>query len=248
MTKKLEVQNVSKSFITDLGYFQVLDNISFDLFEGEIISILGPSGSGKSTLLNNISGLLKVDDGQIINNGKLGYMFQKDHLLNWRNVWKNITLGLEINKNKSKENEKYILELLEKYNLQDFIHHYPNELSGGMRQRIALIRTLAVKPNILLLDEAFSALDYQTRLNVTNDVYKLIKNEKLSAILVTHDIAEAISISDRIIVLSSRPAKIKNIYEMDFDIEDKNPINIRKNPKFSMYFDQIWNDLNGGIY
>ena len=245
MTKKLEVQNVSKSFITDLGYFQVLDNISFDLFEGEIISILGPSGSGKSTLLNNISGLLKVDDGQIINNGKLGYMFQKDHLLNWRNVWKNITLGLEINKNKSKENEKYILELLEKYNLQDFIHHYPNELSGGMRQRIALIRTLAVKPNILLLDEAFSALDYQTRLNVTNDVYKLIKNEKLSAILVTHDIAEAISISDRIIVLSSRPAKIKNIYEMDFDIEDKNPINIRKNPKFSMYFDQIWNDLNG---
>ena len=189
--------------------------------------------------------MLKVDEGKIIINGKLGYMFQKDHLLNWRTVWKNITLGLEINKHKDKEYEKYILELLEKYNLKEFVKYYPNELSGGMRQRIALIRTLAVKPNILLLDEAFSALDYQTRLNVTNDVYKMIKNEKISAILVTHDIAEAISISDRIIVLSSRPAKIKSIYEMNFDIEDKNPINIRKSQLFSVYFDKIWNDLNG---
>lgn len=245
MTKKIEVKNISKTFLTELGDFKVLDNITFDLYEGEIISILGPSGSGKSTLLNNISGLLKVDEGEIIINGKLGYMFQKDHLLNWRTVWKNITLGLEINKHKDKEYEKYILELLEKYNLKEFVKYYPNELSGGMRQRIALIRTLAVKPNILLLDEAFSALDYQTRLNVTNDVYKMIKNEKISAILVTHDIAEAISISDRIIVLSSRPAKIKSIYEMNFDIEDKNPINIRKSQLFSVYFDKIWNDLNG---
>ena len=245
MTKKIEVKNISKTFLTELGDFKVLDNISFDLYEGEIISILGPSGSGKSTLLNNISGLLKIDEGEIIINGKLGYMFQKDHLLNWRTVWKNITLGLEINKNKDKECEKYILELLEKYNLKEFVKYYPNELSGGMRQRIALIRTLAVRPNILLLDEAFSALDYQTRLNVTNDVYKMIKNEKLSAILVTHDIAEAISISDRIIVLSNRPAKIKSIYEMNFDIDDKNPINIRKSQLFSVYFDKIWNDLNG---
>ncbi len=245
MTKKVEVKNVTKTFLTELGELKVLDDISFDLYEGEIISILGPSGSGKSTLLNNISGLLDIDKGSVSIKGKLGYMFQKDHLLNWRTVWKNILIGLEINKKKSKEDEKYLMDLLEKYNLKDFINHYPNELSGGMRQRIALIRTLAVKPDILLLDEAFSALDYQTRLNVTNDVYQLIKNEKLSAILVTHDIAEAISISDRIIILSSRPAKIKNIYKLEFDIDDKNPINVRKNEMFTKYFDLIWNDLNG---
>ena len=245
MTKKVEVKNVTKTFLTELGELKVLDDISFDLYEGEIISILGPSGSGKSTLLNNISGLLDIDKGSVSIKGKLGYMFQKDHLLNWRTVWKNILIGLEINKMKSKEDEKYLMDLLAKYNLKDFINHYPNELSGGMRQRIALIRTLAVKPDILLLDEAFSALDYQTRLNVTNDVYQLIKNEKLSAILVTHDIAEAISISDRIIILSSRPAKIKNIYKLEFDIDDKNPINVRKNEMFTKYFDLIWNDLNG---
>ena len=245
MTKKLEVKGVNKTFFTELGKLKVLEDISFDLYEGEIISILGPSGSGKSTLLNNIAGLLEVDSGDIINNGKLGYMFQKDHLLNWRTVWKNVVLGLEINKSINEENEKYIIDLLEKYHLKEFINHFPNELSGGMRQRIALIRTLAVKPDILLLDEAFSALDYQTRLNVTDDVYRLIKNEKLSAILVTHDIAEAISISDRVIVLTDRPAKIKNIYEMKFDIENKNPLSIRSNPLFTHYFNLIWNDLNG---
>ena len=230
--------------MTDIGSLKVLDKISFTLKEGEILSIVGPSGSGKSTLLNIISNLLEPDEGEVQIDGQIGYMFQKDHLFDWLTVWKNIILGLDIKKNKDEKRYLELKELLTKYGLIDFIYNYPNELSGGMRQRIALIRTLAVKPKILLLDEAFSALDYQTRLKVTNDIYQMIKNEKLSAILVTHDITEAIAISDRVIVMSNRPAFVKKIYQINFNVEDRNTLNVRTLPEFSKYFNMLWNDIN----
>ncbi len=244
MNNVMEVENISKTFQTEIGQLEVLKNISFNIQPGEIVSIVGPSGSGKSTLLNIISSLLKPDSGSIKINGEIGYMFQKDHLFDWRTVYKNIILGLEIKKKLTIDNIENVKNMLKKYGLIDFINHYPNELSGGMKQRIALIRTLVVKPSILLLDEAFSALDYQTRLNVVSDIYKMIKEEHIAALLVTHDITEAVSMSDKVIVLSKRPAMIKNIYQINFNIDNKTPINVRKLPEFAKYFDLIWNDLN----
>ena len=174
---------------------------------------------------------------------KIGYMLQRDCLLEWRNILSNTLFGLEIKGIKTKENIKYVKELLKKYNLYDFKNKYPSELSGGMRQRVALIRTLAVKPKILLLDEAFSALDYQTRIMVTNDIYYILRKEKITAIIVTHDISEAISMSDRVLVLSKRPGTIKDIHKINFGIENRTPINCRESPKFSQYFNTLWKEL-----
>lgn len=174
---------------------------------------------------------------------KMGYMLQKDNLLEWRTIYKNVMLGLEIRHIKNKENIEYVNQLLKKYDIYDFKDKYPAQLSGGMRQRVALIRTLAVRPQILLLDEAFSALDYQTRINVTKDIYNILKAENITALMVTHDISEAISMSDRIIVLSQRPAKIKNIHKIEFDIPNRTPLNCRESPKFSKYFDTLWKEL-----
>lgn len=244
MENVLELKEVNKSFHTKLGTVDVLKNINIEVKQGEIVSIIGPSGSGKSTILNIISGLLKPTSGTVLVNGELGYMFQKDHLLEWRNIWDNIKIGLEIRKEENKETLEKIRDLLEKYGLIDFMYNYPHELSGGMRQRIALIRTLVIEPSLLLLDEAFSALDYQTRLMVSDDVYKIIKDTNTSAILVTHDITEAISMSDRIIVLSKRPAAIKQIHQLSFDEVDKLPLKRRTSNKFREYFDMIWNELN----
>lgn len=241
--KTLELINVNKTFYTELGALDVLDNISFDVNEGEIVAIVGPSGSGKSTLLNIISKLLKPTSGEVIVEGDIGYMFQHDHLFNWRTVWKNILIGLEIKKDKDEKKRERVKELLRKYELIDFINNYPQELSGGMRQRIALIRTLATSPNILLLDEPFSALDYQTRINVSNDIYQIIKDQKVSTLLVTHDISEAIGMADRVIVLSHRPAKLKKIIEIKID-NATTPLEKRKSQEFAQYFDVIWGLLN----
>lgn len=176
---------------------------------------------------------------------EIGYMLQKDSLLEWRSIYNNVMLGLEIRHIRTKENEEYAASLLKKYGLYDFKDKYPSQLSGGMRQRVALIRTLAVRPKILLLDEAFSALDYQTRIMVTNDIYKILKEEKITAIIVTHDISESISMSDKVIVLTNRPAKIKKVYTINFDdIQNPSPINCRKSPKFSEYFDCLWKELD----
>lgn len=242
--KKLEMKNVSKTFYTEIGALDVLENITFNLNEGEIIAIVGPSGSGKSTLLNIISKLIEPTEGEIYVNGEIGYMFQRDHLFNWRTVWKNIMLGLEIKKEKNQENIDKTKELLTKYGLIDFINSYPQELSGGMRQRIALIRTLATNPQVLLLDEPFSALDYQTRINVSEDIFKMIKDSNVSAILVTHDISEAIAMADRVIVLSHRPAKLKKIIDIKTDSPDNTPFNKRLSSEFRKYFDEIWGLLN----
>lgn len=194
MTSIVDVKNLTKNFYNKDGEIQVLNDINFSLNEGEILTLLGPSGSGKSTILNILTELLKPTSGKVNITGNIGYMFQKDHLLEWRTIMDNILIGLEIQKKKTPEAISRIERLLKTYGLWDFRNMYPKELSGGMRQRVALIRTLAVNPDILLLDEPFSALDYQTRILVSDDVYKIIRNEGKSAILVTHDISEDICI------------------------------------------------------
>ena len=239
----LRVKDIKKIYQAKNGEIVALTNINFKVNKGEFVSIIGPSGCGKSTLLSIISGLESKTSGKVYIDGKVGYMLQKDNLLEWRTIYNNVMLGLEIQKNDTEENKKYVEELLKKYGLYEFKDKYPTQLSGGMRQRVALIRTLAIRPNILLLDEAFSALDYQTRLMVTDDIYKILKNENITALMVTHDISEAISMSDRVIVLSKRPATVKNIYDIDFEIEDRTPLNCRESHKFSEYFNLMWKEL-----
>ena len=251
MKNILVVKNIGKKYQNKEDEIQALKNVNFRIKEGEFVSIIGPSGCGKSTLLSIIAGLEEKTDGEIYIEGekctgispKIGYMLQRDCLLEWRNILSNTLFGLEIKGIKTKENIKYVKELLKKYNLYDFKNKYPSELSGGMRQRVALIRTLAVKPKILLLDEAFSALDYQTRIMVTEDIYSILRKEKITALIVTHDISEAISMSDRVLVLSKRPGTVKDIHKIDFEIENRTPINCRQSPKFSKYFDCLWKEL-----
>lgn len=190
MKNILEVKNICKTYQAKNGEIEALKDINFKIEEAEYVSIIGPSGCGKSTLLSIIAGLENKTSGTTYINGKIGYMLQKDNLLEWRTVLNNVFLGLEIQRSNTPENKKYAIELLKKYGLYEFKDKYPNQLSGGMRQRVALIRTLAIKPKILLLDEAFSALDYQTRLMVTEDIYKILKNEGITALMVTHDISE----------------------------------------------------------
>lgn len=245
MNELLKIKDLSKNYHTKKEETLAVDNFSFDLKNGEFVAIVGPSGCGKSTILNILAGLDTKSSGEIIlsDNTKMGYMLQQDALFNWKNVLENCLLGLEINKNLTKENKDYVLDLLNTYGLKDFINSYPNTLSGGMRQRVALIRTLATKPDLLLMDEPFSALDYQTRLSVSDDVYQIIKKEKKSAIMVTHDIAEAISMADKIIILSKRPSKIKKV--IDIKLTDKStPINNRKAKEFSYYYDLIWKEID----
>ena len=255
----LKIENLKLTYHSSRYETEALKNISFNVKEGEFVSIVGPSGCGKTTILNIIGGLLKKSDGKIFLDNKeiytdenlklnkdIGYMFQKDHLFEWRTILDNVKLGIELdkklNKEQKKQKENYILNLLEKYGLLDFKNKYPRELSGGMRQRVALIRTLALNPKILLLDEPFSALDFQTRLKVCDDVSTIISKENKTAILVTHDISEAISLSDKIIILSKRPAKVKKIVEIDLR-ESGLPLKRRENINFSKYFEEIWRTI-----
>lgn len=252
MRELLKIENISKMYQAKNGEIEALKDINFTVDNGEFVSIIGPSGCGKSTLLSIIAGLEEKTSGKLYIDGeesngitsKIGYMLQKDSLLEWRSIYKNVIFGLEIKKINIPENRKYVEELLKKYHLYEFKDKYPSQLSGGMRQRVALIRTLAIKPKILLLDEAFSAIDYQTRLMVTKDIYNIIKNEKVTTLMVTHDISEAISMSDRIVVLSERPATVKTIHTIDFEMENRDPLNVRESPKFSKYFDSIWKELD----
>lgn len=245
MEKILEVNNLKKIYHTLNEEILAIDDVSFSIDKGEFISIVGPSGCGKSTVLSILSGLLEKSSGNIslLNDYSMAYMLQEDSLLPFRTILENCLLGLEITGKLTAENKAYVIKLLKTYGLGDFMNNYPNSLSGGMRQRCALIRTLATKPDILLLDEAMSALDYQTRLAISDDIYKIIKKEGKTAIMVTHDIAEAISMSDRIIVLSKRPAVVKNIYNIN--LTDKStPINNRKAKEFATYYDMIWRELD----
>ncbi len=249
MENTLEFKNVNYYYQTPKDEIFALNNINFNVEKQQFASLVGPSGCGKTTILSLTAGLLKPSSGQILLNGqnkidtkKIGYMFQKDHLFEWRTVWKNITLGIEIQKPKDKEEKlKLAEELLKKYDLFGFINQKPNSLSGGMRQRVALIRTLTLEPDLLLLDEPFSALDFQTRLSVCDDVYEIIKTEKKTALLVTHDISEAISMSDKILVLSHRPASVKD--EINLNLSGETPLKKREDKNFSSLFDKIWREL-----
>lgn len=243
----LSVKNLSHAYHTKNGETQALHNINFDLFPGEFAAIVGPSGCGKSTLLDLVAGFIPVQTGSLVYPSSerppaIGYMLQKDHLLEYRTIYKNIILGLEIQHQLTAENIAYVRSLMEQYDIADFADAHPHELSGGMRQRAALIRTLALKPDLLLLDEPFSALDYQTRLTVCDDISSIIRKNGKTAVLVTHDLSEAISAADRILVLSSRPGTIKAEIPLDFSGETS-PIRRRNMPEFSAYFNLVWKEL-----
>lgn len=248
MSKILEVNNLSKNYQTINGEVIAIDNITFSLDNQEFLCIVGSSGCGKSTLLNILAGIDSKTKGDIkIKDGlKIGYMLQEDALFPLLNILDNACLGLDIAFKKTKENVSFVKDLLIKYGLKDFLDKYPYELSGGMRQRVALIRTLALKPDILMLDEPFSALDYVSRLKVSEDVSKIIKQEKKSVIMITHDIAEAISLADRVIVLSKRPGKVKNIYDIDLKYLDS-PLEKRNSEKFSYYYDLLWKEIDKDV-
>ena len=242
----LEIKELSKNYLTKKQVICAIKNINLLIKENQFIALVGPSGCGKSTILSIIGGLEKKSSGQINfmkKKLKVGYMFQEDALFPWLNVLDNCMLGLKIQNKETKENKKYVKTLLKKYGLSSFEKSYPKELSGGMRQRVALIRTLATKPDILLLDEPFSALDYQTRITVSDDVFKIIKQEKKTALMVSHDINEAISMADKVIVLSNRPSIIKNVYEIKME-NKSTPSENRKNKKFNEYYNLIWKDLD----
>lgn len=251
MIPKLEVQGLSYSYHTMEGETLALSNISFSIETGEFIAVVGPSGCGKSTLLSILSGLLEPDEGTIAFDGiplvdsdiNIGYMLQKDHLFEWRTISSNASLGLEIQHKLDKEHKDLLNEMLDTYGLGNFKDSKPSELSGGMRQRAALIRTLALKPDILLLDEPFSALDYQTRLEVCDDISSIIKSTHKTAILITHDLSEAVSVADRIIILSKRPGRIKTVLSTPFSPPYVRPLERRNAPEFSEYFNQVWSEL-----
>lgn len=248
----LKVEHVMQKYQALNGEVMALKDISFAAMEGEFICIVGPSGCGKSTLLSVVSGLDKPTKGEVTISGEpvcgvspqVGYMLQQDNLLEWRSIWKNVLLGLEIQHKLTDENLSYAESLLKDYGLYEFKDKYPSQLSGGMRQRVSLIRTLAARPKILLLDEAFSALDFQTRLSVTDDVYRILKNEGKTALMVTHDIPESISMADRVLVLSCRPAEVQFVHTIEFPKTCATPLSRRNSPEFGRYFNEIWRELD----
>ena len=248
----LNLINVCYSYHSPEGETPALSDISFSVKEGEFVAIVGPSGCGKSTLLNLICGLLCPESGTITLKGnsvraereQIGYMLQKDHLFEWRSIYRNVILGLEIRRKCTEETLAKAEAMLKQYGLASFRNVRPSQLSGGMRQRAALIRTLVLEPELLLLDEPFSALDYQTRLTVCDDIATIIRQEQKTALLVTHDLSEAISCADRVIVLGKRPARIRAVVPIHFEMENRTPFKCRSAPEFKEYFNEIWKELN----
>ncbi|MCD8198048.1 MAG: ABC transporter ATP-binding protein [Lachnospiraceae bacterium] len=252
MDTLLKAEHVSYSYHSLSGETPALSDITFSVEEGEFLAIVGPSGCDKSTLLSLLASLMNPESGTITIQGrpaseyrrKIGYMLQKDHLFEWRTIWKNVTLGLEIQKRMTRENLARTEQMMKDYGLWEFRNARPSELSGGMRQRAALIRTLAPNPGLLLLDEPFSVLDYQTRLNVCDDVCQIIKKEHKTAVLVTHDLSEAISAADRVLILGRRPASIRRELPLHFAEPRLTPMGRRQAPEFREYFNMIWKELN----
>lgn len=255
MEPLLSLQNISYSYHNLKGETPALSNISFQVSQGEFLAVVGPSGCGKSTLLSIIAGLLTPEEGSLFYKGrlladcapddsvKIGYMLQRDHLFEWRTIYRNVILGLELNHALSSENRDYVLKLLEDYGLSAFKDKKPSELSGGMRQRAALIRTMAIHPDLLLLDEPFSALDSQTRLDVSADIAQIIRKTGKTAILITHDLPEAITLADRVLVLSKRPACIKCEMPIHFSVDRHDPIAVRNTAEYQLYFNHLWEVL-----
>lgn len=244
--KLLEINNLSKIYHNKQGELLALKDISFDVKKDEFISVVGPSGCGKSTILSILANMMESSSGNInffVKKPKIGYMLQEDCLFPWRTVLDNATLGLEIKGLLNENSKKETINLLRKYGLGDFINSYPSSLSGGLKQRVALIRTLALSPDLLLLDEPFSALDYQTRLTLSDDLKQIIESEKKTAIMVTHDIAEAISMSDKVIIITNRPGSIKKIIPINLESKGT-PTENRKDKKFTYYYEMIWKELD----
>ncbi|MDR2520074.1 MAG: ABC transporter ATP-binding protein [Eubacteriaceae bacterium] len=248
MKPLVEIRNLSKTFFTPTEETMAIKGLSLDIFEGEFVAIVGPSGCGKSTLLTIMAGLIEASSGSCSfdksSAANIGYMLQRDHLFSWRSILKNALLGLEIKKEAIPENVEYVKRLLSTYGLGEFMDAYPSQLSGGMRQRAALIRTLAIRPDLLLLDEPFSALDYQTRISVGNDIARIIENEKKTAVLVTHDLNEAISFADRVVVMSKRPGTVKSQYAICLEGAPRTRIARQNSHGFSEYLEQIWEDID----
>lgn len=252
MQKLIELNDIGYSYHSLQGETKALQNISFGVTEGEFLAVVGPSGCGKSTLLSIIAGLIRPETGTItVNNPdgslhypRIGYMLQHDHLFEWRTIYQNAILGLEINHMMTEERLAHVEQLFRDYELYPFKEKRPSELSGGMKQRAALIRTLALDPQLLLLDEPFSALDYQTRLMVSSDICRLIRAAGKTMIIITHDIAEAISIADRVLILSGRPATVSKELPIRLTIKDASPLAARNAPEFPNYFKQIWEELS----
>lgn len=257
MQPLLSLQDISYAYHNLKGETPALSHISMDIFSGEFLAIVGPSGCGKSTLLSVIAGLLAPESGSIYCRGellppqtpcrsvKIGYMLQRDHLFEWRSIYRNVILGLELNHTLTRENTAYVLQLLKDYDLYAFKDKKPSELSGGMRQRAALIRTMAVRPDLFLLDEPFSALDFQTRLNVSADIANIIRSTDKTAVLITHDLSEAITLADRVLVLSKRPAGIKCEMPIRFPVGRLDPLEIRNTSEYQRYFNHLWEVLTG---
>ncbi len=246
MKELINISNLSKTYFDKNGMTVAVQDFTISIRQGEFIALIGPSGCGKSTILSILSGLIEKTSGEVNFNGnvKIGYMLQSDQLFNWRTVYKNAVLGLELQNMLNKENIERVEKMLMEYGLFEFRNHYPNQLSGGMKQRAALIRTLAVSPDLLLLDEPFSALDYQSRIAVSDDIFRKIRKEHKTVIMVSHDISEAISAADRVVVLTQRPAEIKNIYDIHIQTESDSLIEKRQTMEFMEYFNSIWRDLD----
>lgn len=240
--KQLIADHISYSYHTSDGETPALHDISFSVETGEFLAIVGPSGCGKSTLLSLLAGLITPESGSLHfeTSACIGYMLQHDHLFEWRTILENVSLGLEIQHKLDEHSLRELMFMLSEYGLNGFENSRPSELSGGMRQRAALIRTLALKPDLLLLDEPFSALDYQTRLTVCDDISRIIRGTQKTALLITHDLSEAVSIADRILVLSSRPGTILAELDITFPPEYNSPLKRRNAPEFSIYFNQLW--------
>lgn len=251
---RIAIRQASMTYQSPDGEVEALRDVSFDVADGEFVSIVGPSGCGKSTLLSLIAGLERPSAGEVLLDGepvtepsaKIGFMPQRDQLFAWRTIWSNVTLGLQIRRHNTPEQQAHVRELLEQYDLAEFAQKQPGQLSGGMRQRCALIRTLATEPAILLLDEPFSALDYQTRLAVSADISRIIRQEHKTAVLVTHDISEAISMSDQIVVLTHRPGTVRAIHDLR-QFHDLSPLERRGTPEFQSIFNQIWEELDVNV-
>ena len=250
MNQIISVRSAALTYQARNGEVEALRSVSFDVTEGEFVSIVGPSGCGKSTLLGALAGLETLDGGTVElyghpasgADGRMGFMPQRDQLFEWRSIYDNVMLGLQIRHDRDPAHCRNVEGLLKRYGLWEFAAKRPDQLSGGMRQRCALIRTLATGPDILLLDEPFSALDYQTRLAVSGDIWRIIRSEGKTALLVTHDISEAVSMSDRVVVLSRRPATVKAVFDMG-ELRQMDPMKRRENPAFPRYFDAIWKEL-----
>lgn len=249
----VELKDVRLIYHDPQAEMLAIDTLNLTVREGEFVAVVGPSGSGKTSMLSLLCGLITPTSGKIRLNGReimvpgegIGYMLQRDHLLDWRDVEGNVLLGLEVKHMLNQETRSRAMELLNRYGLHDFRKNYPRQLSGGMRQKVALIRTLAFDPDLLLLDEPFSSLDYQSRLRVSDEMHEIIKDEHKTAILVTHDIAEAISMADRVIVFTERPASVKRELSIKLSAPPS-PILRRQAPEFRGYFDLIWKELDNG--